>query len=94
MVNGVPMATFEDYIGLYLAPPAAFTLGDAWRQLWQADLNARGPTPLRLVQTPEGGVLLNWRSTHDKPTLEARLADVARQNEELRVGGCGRWRRH
>lgn len=76
MVNGVPMATFEDYIGLYVAPLTASTLDDAWRQRWQADLNTRGATPLRVVKTPEGGVLLNWRSTHDKSTLEARLAAV------------------
>lgn len=76
LVNGVPTANMEEYISLYLAPAPAAKLDDAWLQRWHADLDARGARPMRVVRTAEGGVLLTWRSAHEKSTLEARLSAV------------------
>lgn len=76
VINKVATAQFEDYIGLYLEPAAAAKIDDAWLQRWQPDLDARGAKPMRVVRTPEGGVLFNWRSDHDRSTVAARLAAV------------------
>lgn len=76
VINKVSTAQMEDYVGIYIEPAAAAGLDEAWLLRWQPDLEARGAKPLRVVRTPEGGVLLNWRSDHDKSTVAARIAAV------------------
>lgn len=74
MINGAAMPTQEYYLGLYL--PQGIQVTDAWLADWRADLDARGAKPMRVVRTAEGGLLFNWRSPHDKSTLEDRLSAV------------------
>lgn len=76
MVNGAPIPTQEHYLGLFLPPEKSLALSELWLAQWKSDLDARGAKPMRVVRTAEGGVLFNWRSPHDKTTLEARLATV------------------
>ncbi len=76
VVNGASVVSMEEYISVFLPPPLAARLDEGWGWRWQPDLEARGARPMRVVRPPEGGILMTWRSEHDKPTLLARLAAV------------------
>jgi hypothetical protein len=79
LINGVPTAQMEDYIGLHLpAAAAGGALNDKFLALFPADPDSRGPKPLRVIRTPDGGVLFNWRGDHDQGTVAARL-DLVRK---------------
>jgi hypothetical protein len=72
IVNRVPVATVEEYLGIYVPRPSPRPT-DEWIARWCADLDSRGESPMRVLRTQEGGILFNWRCALTRATVEARL---------------------
>lgn len=85
VTHGVAVAPMEEYLGVYL--PAGSAPGPEWLAEWTAKVTQRGASgsftqgppdalPYRAERTPEGGVVLNWKSAHNAKNLELRLAET------------------
>lgn len=83
--HGVAVAQMEEYLSVYL--PAGSVPGPEWLAQWSAKVAQRGASgsftqgppdalPYRAESTPEGGVVVNWKSAHNAKNLELRLAEM------------------
>lgn len=85
VVHGVATVQSEEYLGVYL--PAGSVPGPGWLAGWTAKVAQRGASetflhgppdalPCRAESTPEGGVVVNWKTAHSAKNLELRLAET------------------
>jgi hypothetical protein len=85
VTHGVAVAQMEEYLGVYL--PAGSVPGPGWLAEWTAKVAQRGASgsftegppdalPYRAESTPEGGVVVNWKSAHTPKNLDLRLAET------------------
>ncbi len=82
VVHGVATVQMEEYLGVYLPSVP----GPAWLAGWTAKVAQRksdnalqGPPdalPYRAESTPEGGVVVSWKSAHTAKNVELRLAEI------------------
>jgi hypothetical protein len=75
IINRVPVATVEEYLGILVPRPAPVPT-DEWIAHWRADPDSRGERPMRVLRSQEGGILFNWRCALTRATVEARLDAV------------------